>query len=162
MTTNSGSNFQKFEVPMAPSQSLLAPIMSFHSASSENLIYVGEDGCDGFLSIDCHTEAYYSRNGGQSWDSIGTYVRQCLWGRDGDLKETDQDSIFCEQFHEKSGNQRSTYANPVEFVRSTDYFRSKDTLFDDIVGAAIFNGYLVVASVSCERNYIVVCLLPSI
>lgn len=146
MTTNSGSNFQKFEVPMAPSQSLLAPIMSFHSASSENLIYVGEDGCDGFLSIDCHTEAYYSRNGGQSWDSIGTYVRQCLWGRDGDLKETDQDSIFCEQFHEKSGNQRSTYANPVEFVRSTDYFRSKDTLFDDIVGAAIFNGYLVVAS----------------
>jgi hypothetical protein len=150
MTIDSGSNFQKFDVPMAPSQMLQAPIMNFHSGSRDNLIYVGEVGCDAFLSIDCHTEAYYSRNGGQSWDSIGTYVRQCLWGRDGSLKDTDQDSIFCEQYHEKSGNQRSAYANPVELVSSTDYFRSKDTLFDDIVGAAIFNGYFVVASVSWE------------
>lgn len=148
MTTDSGSNFQRFDVPMAPSQVLMAPIMNFHSGSAENLIYVGETGCDTFASVDCHSEAFYSLNGGQTWDSIGTYVRQCLWGRDGTITATDYDSIFCEQYHEKSGNQRIGYANPLEFVSSTDFFNSKSYLFEDIVGVAIFNGYMVVASVS--------------
>lgn len=122
--------------------------MKFHAEEPDWIIYIGEDKCDSIYSQDCHTEAFYSKDGGKSWNPLTTYVRSCLWGRDVRFKTKDKDTIFCQQYYEKSGNQMMFgLSNPLQFVSTPDYYSSKKVLFDYIVGVAIFEQYMIIAEV---------------
>lgn len=145
VTQDRGSNFAEFTTLLEPLSNILGTVLSFHRDEPEYVIFVGETKCDNFMSVDCHSEAFYSHNSGKTWQSIGTYVRSCIWGRDGAIELAEHDSIFCEEYHDKSGNQRTFFANQLQFVSSTNYFRSKQYLFDDMVGVAVFGKYMVVA-----------------
>ncbi|KAI8342310.1 hypothetical protein BC941DRAFT_138054 [Chlamydoabsidia padenii] len=145
VTQDRGSNFNQFTTHLEPLSNILGNILSFHRDEPEYLIFIGETKCDTFMSSECHSEAFYSHNSGKNWQSIGTYIRSCIWGRDGGIELAEHDSIFCEEYHDKTGNQRTFFANQLQFVSSTNHFRSKQYLFDDMVGVAVFGKYMVVA-----------------
>ncbi|ORZ10539.1 hypothetical protein BCR42DRAFT_469972 [Absidia repens] len=145
VTQDRGSNFIQITTPLEPLSSILGTILSFHRDEPEYVIFIGESKCDSFMSNECHSEAFYSHNSGKNWQPIGPYIRSCIWGRDGAIEHAEHDAIFCEEYHDKSGNQRTFFANQLQFVTSTNYFESKQYLFDDMVGVAVFGKYMVVA-----------------
>jgi hypothetical protein len=145
-TTDAASNFEEMRVPILPVLNLQGTIMNFHNDDPDYLIYVGEKNCENGFSKDCHSEAFYSRDNGRGWSSIGTYMRSCIWGREGGIKDAHRNSIFCEQYRDQSGSQMNQYGNPLQFVSSNDYFHDKKVVFDDIVGVTVFGKYMVVAA----------------
>lgn len=134
--------------PLAPIMNIQGNVLSFHNKEADYLIFLGESDCDTFLGGDCHSEAFYSHDNGRTWHSIGTYIRNCIWGRDGSIEKAELHSVFCEQYHDRKGNQRSFFGNPVQFISSVNYFTDREHLFDDIAGVAVFGPYMIVAAVS--------------
>lgn len=147
-TQDKGSNFEEMTVPLLPVINLQGNVLSFHNEEPEYLLYLGEKGCDSPMSSDCHSEAFYSHDHGRTWRSLGTYMRNCIWGHEGSVEKADHHAVLCEQYREQSGNQRSFFGNPVQFVTSNNYFKNRDVLFDDIAGVAVFGKYIIVAAVS--------------
>ncbi|KAG0173404.1 vacuolar protein sorting/targeting protein PEP1 [Apophysomyces sp. BC1034] len=145
VTNDKGTNFEEIHAPLAPVTNIQGTVLSFHKDEQDYLLYLGEAHCESFLAPDCQSQAFYSQDNGRSWHLIGKYIRSCIWGRDGSIDKADHDAIFCEEYRDKSGNQRSFYSNPVQFVSSSNYFVDKKNLFDDIVGVALFGKYMVVA-----------------
>ncbi|RHZ50479.1 hypothetical protein Glove_498g22 [Diversispora epigaea] len=144
-TNDGGLNFKKMEVPSGPN-TLQIPIFDFHPDNKEWLIYTGCQGCDLIYSPDCHTEAYYTKNGGDSkddWKLIDKYVRICSWARDKKFK-VNGNAIFCENYEEKSGSQRTSFKNP-RFCYSKDFYNNPKCIIENVVGFASFEEYVVVA-----------------
>ncbi|KAI8640138.1 hypothetical protein BD408DRAFT_445362 [Parasitella parasitica] len=145
VTSDKASGFNEIKTPIAPLDFLPGTVMSFHNDDPDYVLYMGERNCDA-LASNCHSEAFYSRDHGRSWASLGTYMRSCIWGREGSIDATHRNSIFCEQYREQSGNQLALFGNPVQFVSSQNYFHDKKILFEDIVGVTVFGKYMVVAA----------------
>ncbi|RCI00049.1 vacuolar protein sorting/targeting protein PEP1, partial [Rhizopus azygosporus] len=145
-TTDKGANFDKMNVPVRPLLNLQGTIMNFHNDDADYLIYVGERGCNGGSGSDCHSEAFYSHDNGRNWDSLGTYIRSCIWGREGNITISHRNAVFCEQYREQSGNQMTLFGSPLQLVSSQNYFHDKKVLFENIVGVTVFSNYMVVAA----------------
>ncbi|CAG8706046.1 26310_t:CDS:10, partial [Dentiscutata erythropus] len=141
-TNDGGSTFKKMDVPMGPN-TLQIPIFDFHPEHKEWLIYTGCKDCDELFSSKCHTEAYYTKNNGEKWDLIDTYVRVCSWARDEKFK-VNGEAIFCESYEEKSGSQRTSFKNP-RFCYSKDLYKDPKCIIENVVGFASFEEYVVVA-----------------
>lgn len=78
---------------------------------------------------------------------IESYVRNCAWARDAQLR-IDATQVICESYRDKSGSQRYFQAgNPLELVGGTNFFSKKSKLFDRVVGFAKFAEFLIVAEV---------------
>ncbi|KAI8971058.1 hypothetical protein BDB01DRAFT_854995 [Pilobolus umbonatus] len=146
LTTDKGTNFDEIRTPLPPLLNLQGHSMSFHNDDPDYLIFIGEKNCDGGFGSTCHSEAFYSHDNGHGWSPLGTYMRSCIWGRDGDIHSTHRNSIFCEQYRDKTGNQMTLYGKPLQFVSSQNYFHDKTQVFDDIVGVTVFGKYMVVAA----------------
>ncbi|KAI7866898.1 hypothetical protein BDF14DRAFT_1808956 [Spinellus fusiger] len=144
MTSDKGSNIEPMDTPLPPAQNIPANIMSFHNEAMSRLIYMGEADCSS-LPPSCHTQAYVSMDNGRSWRPIGKYMRGCIWAREGAMVKPDPDTIFCEQFEEQSGDQRMPITNRIGFIRSNDFFTSREKIFESIVGVAVFGKFMVVA-----------------
>ncbi|GAA5814583.1 hypothetical protein MFLAVUS_008082 [Mucor flavus] len=145
VTSDKASSFEEIRTPLPPIYMLPGAVMNFHNEDPDYVIYLGEKECSG-LASNCHSEAFYSRDNGHSWASLGTYMRSCMWGREGTIESTHRNSIFCEQYRHQSGNQLSLYGNQLQFVSSQNYFHDKKVLFEDIVGVTVFGKYMVVAA----------------
>ncbi|KAG0798808.1 hypothetical protein G6F22_003854 [Rhizopus arrhizus] len=145
-TTDKGANYVEMKVPVGPLLNLQGTIMNFHNDDPDYLIYVGEKNCQGGFGSSCHSEAYYSHDNGRTWTSLGTYVRNCIWGREGSIKDTHRNSIFCEQYREQSGNQMALFGSSLQFISSQDYFHNKKVVLENIVGVTVFGKYMVVAA----------------
>ncbi|KAI8967795.1 hypothetical protein BDF20DRAFT_917392 [Mycotypha africana] len=145
VTNDKASSFDEIQVPLSPLNYLQGTVMSFHNDDPDYVIYIGEKDCAG-LGSKCHSEAFYSRDNGRSWATIGTYMRSCIWGREGAIETTHRNSIFCEQYREQSGNQLSLFGSMLQLVASQNYFHDKHVVFDDIVGVTVFGKYMVVAA----------------
>lgn len=145
-TTDTGQNWYPLEAP-SPPNSFGAGILHFHPAS-EYLIWTGDVGCDG-NGQNCHAEASYSTNNGKSWSRMESYVRNCAWARDSELK-IDSTQVLCESYREKKGNQRMFQVNdnPLQLVGGSSFFsKNKRVLFERVVGFAKFSEFLIVAEV---------------
>ncbi|KAF7724908.1 vacuolar protein sorting/targeting protein PEP1 [Apophysomyces ossiformis] len=145
VTNDKANNFQEFHTLLPPVINIDGTILNFHKDEPDYLLFLGEKHCDSQFSADCHSEAFYSQDGGRIWRPIGNYIRNCIWGRDGSIENAHHDAILCEEYRDKTGNQRSFYSNPIQFVSSNNFFVDKKHLFDDIVGVAVFGKYMVVA-----------------
>lgn len=142
-TTDAGRQWGWLDAPLVPN-TFGAQVLHFQP-QSEYLIWTGNEGCTGDAQ-NCHAEAYYSRDNGRRWHLVETYVRNCAWARDSELK-IDFTQILCESYRDKKGSQRFFQDNPMELVGGTDFFQKKTKLFDQVVGFAKFSEFLVVAEV---------------
>ncbi|KAI8067678.1 uncharacterized protein B0P05DRAFT_552523 [Gilbertella persicaria] len=145
VTNDKASSFDEIRAPLPPLIHLQGNIMNFHNDDRDYVLYMGEKNCEG-LASDCHSEAFYSRDNGRSWASLGTYMRNCIWGREGAIQQTHRNSIYCEQYREQSGNQLALFGNPVQLISSQNYFHDKRVIFEDIVGITVFGKFMVVAA----------------
>lgn len=144
-TTDTGKTWNSMPGPLPPNNFGL-PILHFHPAKSDWLIWSGSEGCSGF-GENCHVEAWYTRDNGRNWVFIEKYVRNCAWARDSELK-VDPAQIICEVYGNQEGNQRFfAMDNPLQLIGGTDYFSKKTKLFNHVVGFAKFNEFLIVAEV---------------
>lgn len=149
-TTDTGRTWNDFVTPNEPNN-FGASILHFHPLNSELLLWTGNSECSGSGMMggpNCHAEALYSSNNGRTWTSIESYVRNCAWARDKELK-IDSTQIICESFKEKKGNQHTAQPaeNPLQLVSGKQYFKQKRKLFDRVVGFAKFSEFLIVAEV---------------
>lgn len=146
-TTDKGLNWYTFTAPSDPN-SLGIPLLDFHPLHSDWLIWTGQEDCADSSSTKCRAVAHYTKNNGRSWEKIDEYVRICTWGRDKKLR-IDEKIIFCESYRDKKGSQRSVYAdhNPLQLVSGEYFYTHKTVLFEEIVGFATFEEYMVVAEV---------------
>ena len=145
-STDRAKNFEKITLP-APLNTQGTPLFKFHLENPDWIIYHGEEGCYDPFSDDCKVNAYYSTNGGQAWHKLQDDVKQC--GFVGGLtKPTDDKMVLCDKVHYGSGNQRK-----LKLISSTDFFDSQSTEhFDNIMGYALENTYIIVAAVSINTE----------
>lgn len=155
-TTDTGRSWNKLDGPLVPN-SFGAQVLSFHP-QTDNLLWIGNKDCVG-SGENCHAEAHFSRDNGRNWKLVETYVRNCAWARDIQLK-LDSTQILCESYKTKEGSQRFFQVNnPLELVSGTNFFQKKTKLFDNVVGFAKFSEYLIVAEVSLNSNFLFIPLL---
>ncbi|CAI2174094.1 5724_t:CDS:10 [Funneliformis geosporum] len=143
-TDDFGETIKSLVVPAEPNGYLAPIILDFHPSKSEYLIYTVGKNCETFYSENCHTEAFYTRNNGETWDLLDTYVVTCSWARDKNFKVS-PDLIFCDSYRDKKGSQLSFINNPRQLVSSTDFFKNKKLHYQNIVGFAVFEEFMVVA-----------------
>ena len=151
-TTDTGRTWHPREAK-SPPNSFGVPVLRFHPQVSDNLIWSGDEGCSA-VGENCHVEAYYSRDNGNRWNLIETYVRNCAWARDSGLL-VDPTQIICESYRDKSGSQRFFQENnPLQLIGGTSYYSTKTKLFEYVVGFTKFSEYLIVAEV-CRIDIVV-------
>ncbi|GAA5905768.1 hypothetical protein JCM6882_000453 [Rhodosporidiobolus microsporus] len=144
-TTDKGASWNTFTAPADPN-GLGIPLLDFHPLRSDWLIWTGQVDCAEGDSSRCRAVAYYTRDNGRNWIKLDEYVRICSWARDKKLK-IDEKTVFCEAYRDKKGSQRAVYANnnPLQLVVGDYFYTKKKTLFEQIVGFATFEEYMVVA-----------------
>ncbi|PFH50972.1 hypothetical protein AMATHDRAFT_60180 [Amanita thiersii Skay4041] len=147
-TLNSGQHWQERHAPTPPNIFGIQ-VLRFHP-DSDKLIWTGSKDC-GSKDDQCRAVAYYSRDNGNNWKEIESYVRNCAWVRDAQL-DADPNEILCESYRDKSGNQNHPQDNPLELVAGTNYYSKKRKIFDHVVGFAKFSEYLVVAELVPSRH----------
>jgi hypothetical protein len=149
-TTDTGKTWLDLTAPLPPNGFALS-VLHFHPLRSDYLIWLGQRDCEGFGKT-CHVEAFYTQDNGRHWYEIDTYVRNCNWARDQELR-VDTTQILCESYQKKTGNQRFFQADtPLELISGSDFYRKRTKLFDHIVGFAKFSEFLIVAEVSADAR----------
>jgi hypothetical protein len=147
-TSDSGRDWHEKKTPTMPN-SFGIPHLFFHPTKEENIIWIGEEGCDSRLGEACKAVAHYSLDNGRNWQKIDEYVRNCEWARDKQLK-VDDTQIICERYRDHKGDQRLfTRETPIELISGTGYFSKgqQKKLFNQVVGFTKFSEYMVVAEV---------------
>ncbi|PWN53321.1 Oligoxyloglucan reducing end-specific cellobiohydrolase [Violaceomyces palustris] len=146
-TTNRGVDWNWFTAPL-PANGLGIPILDFHPEKSDWIIWTGSSNCVSSTSDTCQAISYYSLDNGRNWNKIDNYVRTCSWARDARLK-LDPKLIMCESYKDKNGNQRTFGVNnQLQLISGGNYYKQKTKLFDNVVGFATFEEYLVVAELT--------------
>ncbi|CAG8720980.1 25965_t:CDS:10, partial [Gigaspora rosea] len=144
-TTDAGKDIKSMTVPKKPNL-LELPILDFHPAEKAWLIYTSSEECEDDFSLNCKALAHYTQNHGAKWKPLDEYVRICSWALDTKFI-VDKDLIFCESYEYKEGSQRSFINNPLQFWSSNNFGKDKTIIFNDIVGFATFEQYMVVAEI---------------
>ncbi|GAA5980381.1 hypothetical protein JCM11641_001783 [Rhodosporidiobolus odoratus] len=149
-TTDKGASWNSFQAPADPN-GLGIPLLDFHPLKPDWLIWTGQYDCSSDSSNNnqnCRAASFYTRDNGRSWTKLDEYVRICSWGRDKRLK-LDEKVIFCESYRDKKGSQRAVYqnGNPLQLVAGEFFYSKKQVVFEQIVGFATFEEYMVVAEI---------------
>lgn len=142
-TTDRGASWHVMTAPEDPNN-LGIPLLDFHPVKSDWLIFTGSVDCSSESAANCHAKAFYSDDHGRRWNEIDRYVKSCQWGRDTQLK-IDEKMIICESYKTKSGSQKRPQNNQLELIAGRNFYRSKETLFDSVVGWTTFSEYMLVA-----------------
>jgi hypothetical protein len=152
-TRNRGKTIDPFIGPSGIPMTNIAGVtkFAFHPKRAGWLIWVGERNCDG--DGDCHSVAQYTKNGGETWHDLMTYVRECSWIQG--LKNSANESlVYCSSFKSQSGDQRDKSADmgDLQLLSSTDFFDNREVKFDRIIGFANLDEYVVVAFVDKDET----------
>ncbi|KAG8888141.1 vacuolar protein sorting/targeting protein PEP1 [Tulasnella sp. 332] len=151
MTTDAGQQWNQLTAPTEPNPFGVS-VLNYHPSQTDWLIWVGASGCAGNGGPNCQSEAYYSKDHGRHWYKFETYVRQCIWARDKDIK-IDERQILCESYREKKGDQmKFNNANHLELISGRDFYNKKEKLFESVVGFARFSEYLLVAEIADDAS----------
>ncbi|KAG8759479.1 vacuolar protein sorting/targeting protein PEP1 [Serendipita sp. 396] len=151
-TTDGGRSWHTLQGPLPPNRQD-ASLLAFHPVNSDYLIWSGDAGCESNSDqTNCRVESYYSLDHGRNWHFIEKYVKQCAFLRDTRFKVDDR-GILCESYRDKRGNQHDFgFANPLELIYGSDFYKKKEKLFDQIVGFATFSEFLLVAELTPGSN----------
>ncbi|KAI9596915.1 hypothetical protein BDF19DRAFT_437196 [Syncephalis fuscata] len=153
ITKNQGATLTEISTPTSPS-TFDVPVFKFHPTEADWLIYIGNKYCSDDENEDegddkekgqCQAQAYSSKNGGETWTLLTSYVRQCDWLFTPKLKAYEKDAIVCEVYQQASGSQRTFVDNPLELVIGHQEFKAKKIALTPIVGYSIIDSFIMVA-----------------
>ncbi|TPX34326.1 hypothetical protein SmJEL517_g02986 [Synchytrium microbalum] len=146
-TKDKGTTFSSFNVPTEANE-LGVPLLRTHPDEPNWWIWVGSEDCASLdYSSKCHTVAYVTWNQGDSWSKIETYVNNCDWGRHKVFKSPTKETIYCQAYTAKEGNQRrmNPRTHTLTLSRAKDGGRSWESRFRNTAGFAIFEEFMVAA-----------------
>ncbi|PWN42574.1 Oligoxyloglucan reducing end-specific cellobiohydrolase [Ceraceosorus guamensis] len=150
-TFDGGKTWHYFTAPLPPN-GLGIPILRFHPDRPDWLIWIGSRDCNSVTSQTCHTAAYYTLNQGRDWTLLDRYVRNCAWARSPKF-HVDSSSILCESYVQKTGNQHGFgNDNHLQLILGSQFYTRKNVLFENIIGFANFEEYLVLAKIDDARS----------
>ncbi|PKY15605.1 Oligoxyloglucan reducing end-specific cellobiohydrolase, partial [Rhizophagus irregularis] len=146
-TTDSGNTFDKTELKNEPNK-LNLKMLDFHPKEYDWLLYMAGTTCPG-----CHSITYFSSDNGKSWKEIETWADKCIFGKDTEFSETENDAVFCSSYKDKNSKisqdilgGRTSEANPLQLVKMRTDGGSKKVLFNDVVNYFVFNEFMAVAT----------------
>jgi hypothetical protein len=144
-TVDGGRTWATRTAPTPPT-SFRALVLRFHP-DPDKLIWIGDRNCKN--SQECHVEAQYSLDNGETWRFVEKYVVNCAWAVGTKLAVVDEREILCESYSNKTGSQLLFQMghNPLALVEGTEYFKKQKKIFDEVVGFTKFSEFLVVAEV---------------
>ncbi|KAL2819880.1 hypothetical protein BDW59DRAFT_151241 [Aspergillus cavernicola] len=141
-TINRGETFQSFNTKNPPTHKSV-PTLRFHPSKRDWLIWIGAVDCD---SGNCHPNAYFSDDRGDTWKLMLRYAKKCEF----ESRENRPDSdylIFCEQYENENENNR------LQLVSSADEkFSDWHVQFPDVVDYVTRSEYIIVASRNTETG----------
>jgi Sortilin, neurotensin receptor 3,/Sortilin, neurotensin receptor 3, C-terminal len=144
-TRNRGKDVSLFEgPPELPISTLPLNRLAFHPKHAGWIIWMGERGCDGESNADCHTFAQYTKNAGETWHDLARYVKECVWVS-GIKNDAPESLIYCSQYEDQKGDQRSKDTDLTQLISSADFFDNSQVKFRRVIGFANLDEYLVVA-----------------
>ncbi|KAG0226451.1 vacuolar protein sorting/targeting protein PEP1 [Actinomortierella wolfii] len=147
ITRDYGVNWDPIELPSYPN-ALGLGLWSFHPEEPDWMLYMGDNGNCGYSRDGrCYSEAHFSRDGGQTWAGLARWVRSCNFARDTRFTLVPKEGIFCEQYADQSGSQKTAMSrrDPVQLIYTDDWGRNGKLLFEATVGYAIYSEYMIVA-----------------
>ncbi|KAJ6542795.1 Oligoxyloglucan reducing end-specific cellobiohydrolase [Mycena capillaripes] len=148
-TVNGGRTWTTQTAPSPPT-SFRALVLRFHP-DPDKLIWIGDRDCKDFRQ--CHAEAQYSLDNGETWTFVEKYVVNCAWAV-GTKLVADEREIVCESYSNKTGSQMlfQMGQNPLALVEGGEYFKKQKKIFDEVVGFTKFSEFLVVAELLAESR----------
>lgn len=159
ITQDKGDNWDPLDLPVVPALSFRNfDFWSFHPSEPSWFIFMGEKECGYESNNRCHAEAYITRDAGKHWAGLADWVKSCSWAQDNKFRRVNFQGIYCEQYADKSVSQKQLSQATTRFVYSGDFMASVNTLFEEIVGYAIYSEYLVLAEVCLPGQILVVTL----
>ena len=143
-TVNRGDTIGDFKAPHPPNLDGLSSI-SFHPESPNSLIWTGAVHCTSSSDGDCHSEASYSEDRGDTWHTMLRYVQKCEFikkeGRGGS-----KNLVYCEQYKDEKPK------NQLQLLSSDNWFSDSTLHFDDILTFATMSEFIIVAQRDAEQN----------
>lgn len=136
-TVNRGKSFHDFFAPHPPNEDQL-PVLSFHPDNQDWLMWTGAVDCGTYSDGECHSETSISEDRGDNWHTMLRYVQKCEFikkeGR-GDAEKL----VYCEQFKDERLD------GQLQLTSSDDWFKTRETHFDDILTFATMSEFIIVA-----------------
>ncbi|KAL5333603.1 hypothetical protein BJX70DRAFT_380489 [Aspergillus crustosus] len=144
-TINRGETFRPFTAKIPPNHEDV-PVLKFHPTKRDWLIWIGAVDCE---TGDCHSDAYFSDDRGDTWKLLRRYAKKCEF----ESRENRPDSdhlIFCEQYEkENKSNRLQLKSVSVEsFSDESDW----TVHFEDVVDYVTRSEYIIVASRNTETG----------
>lgn len=137
VTTDSAFEFNQYKSIPTDSIQLRFPL-DFHAKDSDQFIYYGGKDCESLRDPNCHAVAYYTKDGGATFEKLLENALHCEYSGSLFSKSVDENLIICEV--RKPGDITSS------IISSKDYFKNDyKVLFDSAVGFASYSGYTLFA-----------------
>ncbi|KAF5094816.1 hypothetical protein DV451_004893 [Geotrichum candidum] len=143
-STDRGQTWKTFRTPSLRN-SRGSPYISFNKNKPGSFIWMGELGCEDHFSSTCRTSAFYTSTYGDRWNDLQENVQRCTYSND--LKTAGEDFIYCEKFYLGEGG-----ATKSKLIYSNDFFKTHETAFTDILGFALENEFVVVATINVDDS----------
>lgn len=137
-TVDRADTFHPFKAPLPPTHDKWTPKLAFHPDNKELLVWIGAADCESFGG-DCHADAYYTTNRGDSWELLLRYVRKCEFIKREERNSKDK-LIFCEQYENEN------HHNPRQLVASDNWFVDKTVHFEKIEAFATMSEFIMIAA----------------
>ncbi|BFZ53716.1 vacuolar protein sorting/targeting protein PEP1 [Savitreella phatthalungensis] len=136
-----GQTFRKLSLP-APPNAMGRPIFEFHSTRSGKLIFMGQQGCERASAHNCRITAFRTENGGGDWEKLYDHVEGCAYiGMT--AVDARADLVYCTTRLDDSGD----LTGRLQLASSVDFFETRKTHFEEVLGFAVFDEFVVVAEV---------------
>ncbi|KAI9370967.1 hypothetical protein BJX61DRAFT_544121 [Aspergillus egyptiacus] len=146
-TIDRGETFHSFDAKAHPNMENV-PALRFHPFKRDWLIWVGAVDCD---SGDCHSNAYFSDDRGDTWKLILRYAKKCEFESRENRPESDL-LIFCEQYENENKNNRLQLVSTSGGTTIGEKFSNWTVHFDDVVDYVTRSEYIIVASRNTETG----------
>ncbi|KAI8814666.1 hypothetical protein BJ742DRAFT_184196 [Cladochytrium replicatum] len=155
LTKDSGANWKKMKGPSQPNR-LRIPALQIHPTEPDWLIWVGDKSCGLLDTGDCYSIAYYSQDGGSSWNAFNKYVTKCSWAWEGKMRKMDKSAIFCSSYEHKKGDQADMSDtgdsdNPLWLEYTANWGSKWTKVLNRPVGYASVEEFMVIAQARADK-----------
>jgi len=143
-TIDHGKTFHEFKAPDEAEKSGGSPL-AFHPDKKDWLIWMGKHCEEGG---ECFTTASYSKDRGDTWNTLRRYAPKCEFIGNSGYKYRNQTEILCLARQEESNAAKIPYV----LVTSDDWFENSQVRETNVKDFATMSEFVVVATEDAEKQ----------
>ncbi len=148
-TIDYGQHWHEFDAPYLPDVANERTPLVFHPDKKDWLIWIGKK-CE--RTGECYTEASYSRDRGDNWNTLVRYVERCEFIGSSAYKVRKPEAVLCLTHAREASDGAASDDNPLELVSSDDWFETKTVHDTNVKGFVTMAEFIVVAAENAEKK----------